>query len=82
MFMCKFTQNQYISFAILFFILFFRTSLCLAEFTVDDEKKLGKEFYDKLAEHQLIFENKPLNDYINKIGNLVLKQTQKAPFNF
>jgi predicted Zn-dependent protease len=80
--MCKFTQNQYISFAILFFILFFRASLCLAEFTIDDEKKLGKEFYDKLAEHQLIFENKPLNDYINKIGNLVLKQTQKAPFNF
>jgi len=82
MLMCKFTQNQYISFTVLFFILFFRASLCLAEFTIDDEKKLGKEFYDQLAQHQLIFEDKPLNDYINKIGNLVLKQTQKAPFNF
>jgi len=82
MLMRKITQNQYISFAILFFILFFRTSLCLAEFTITDEKKLGKEFYDKLAENKLIYEDKTLNDYINKIGNLVLKQTQKAPFNF
>lgn len=82
MLMCKFTQNQYISFAILFFILFFRASLCLAEFTIDDEKKLGKEFYDKIEEHKLIFKDKTLNDYINKIGTLILKQTQNAPFNF
>jgi len=80
--MRKFTQNQYISFAILFFILFFKTSFCFAEFTIADEKKLGKEFYDKLAENHLIFEDKTLNDYINKIGNLVLKQTEKAPFDF
>ncbi|MCX5849077.1 MAG: M48 family metalloprotease, partial [Deltaproteobacteria bacterium] len=80
--MRKFTQNQYISFTVLFFILLFKASLCFAEFTIDDEKKLGKEFYDKLAENKLILEDKLLNDYITKIGNLVLSQTQKAPFNF
>jgi predicted Zn-dependent protease len=80
--MRKLIQNQYIFFAVVFFILFFRTSLCLAEFTTDDEKKLGKEFYDKLAQHHFLLENKRLNNYITKIGNLVLLQSNKAPFDF
>jgi hypothetical protein len=60
--MCKFTQNQYISFAVVFFILLFRASICLAEFTIDDEKKLGKEFYDKMGKNHFLLENKKLND--------------------
>ena len=35
-----------------------------------------------MIENQLIFKNKSLNDYITKIGNLILEQTQKAPFDF
>jgi predicted Zn-dependent protease len=80
--MRKFIQNQHICFAVILFILLFRVSPCLAEFTIEDEKKLGKEFYDKMNEHQLIYKNKDLNDYITKIGNLILAQTQKAPFEF
>jgi predicted Zn-dependent protease len=80
--MRKLIQNQYIFFAVAFFILFFRTSLCFAEFTIDDEKKLGKEFYDKLEKNHFLIENKQLNNYISRIGNLVLAQSQKAPFNF
>jgi beta-barrel assembly-enhancing protease len=82
MLMCKFTQNQYISFAVVFFILLFRTSICLAEFTIDDEKKLGKEFYDQMGKSHLLLENKKLNDYINQIGNLILAQSKKVPFEF
>ncbi|PKN53452.1 MAG: hypothetical protein CVU55_02190 [Deltaproteobacteria bacterium HGW-Deltaproteobacteria-13] len=80
--MRKLIQNQYIYFALILFVLLFRANPCLAEFTIADEKKLGKEFYDKLEEHQLILKNKVLNDYINKIGNLILTQTKKAPFEF
>jgi beta-barrel assembly-enhancing protease len=80
--MRKLIQNQYIFFAVAFFILFFRTSLCLAEFTIDDEKKLGKEFYDKLEKNHFLLENKQLNNYISRIGNLVLAQSQKAPYDF
>jgi len=80
--MCKFIQNQYISFVFVFFILFFRTSICFAEFTIDDEKKLGKEFYDKLAKHHLLSENKRLNEYIAKIGNLILEGNKQVPFEF
>jgi predicted Zn-dependent protease len=80
--MRKLIQNQYISFATIFFILFFWTSICLAEFTFADEKKLGKEFYDKLAKHNFLLENKRLNDYITQIGNLILAQSKKVPFDF
>jgi predicted Zn-dependent protease len=80
--MCKFTQNQYIYFAVVFFILLFRASICLAEFTIDDEKKLGKEFYDQMEKNHILLQNKKLNEYINQIGNLILAQSKKAPFEF
>lgn len=80
--MWKFVQNQYFSLAFIFFVLFFRASVCFAEFTIDDERKLGKEFYDKLAKHHLLLENKRLNEYINQIGNLVLKGNKQVPFKF
>lgn len=80
--MCKSTKNQYIYLVVILFVVLFRVSPCFAEFTIEDEKKLGKEFYDKLEEHQLVLKNKVLNDYINKVGNLILAQTKKAPFEF
>ncbi len=82
MFMRKFIQNQYIYFIAVVLVLLLRANPCLAEFTIEDEKKLGKEFYDKLEENKLILKNKFLNDYINQIGNRVLAQTTKAPFHF
>jgi beta-barrel assembly-enhancing protease len=78
----KLTQNQYICLVAILFMLLFRVSPCHAEFTIEDEKKVGKEFYDKLEESQLIYKNKDLNNYINKVGNLILSQTKKAPFEF
>ncbi len=80
--MWKFMQNQYISFVVILFILFLRAGLCFAEFTIDDEKKLGKEFYDKMVKHNLLLENKRLNGYINKIGNLILEGNKQVPFEF
>jgi len=80
--MRKLLQNQYIFFGVLFLLIFFRTSICCAEFTISDEKKLGKEFYDKLEKNHFLLENKRLNDYINQIGNLILAKSKKAPFEF
>ncbi len=80
--MRKLLQNQYISFAVLFLLVIFQASICFAEFTIGDEKKLGKEFYDKLEKNHFLLENKRLNDYINKIGNLILAQSKKSPFEF
>lgn len=80
--MWKRIQNQYISFTLIFFVLFFWTAICSAEFTIDDEKKLGKEFYDKLAKHHLLSENTRLNEYITRIGSLILKGNRQVPFDF
>lgn len=78
----KSMPNQSICFILILLILFFSAKPVLAEFTIEDEKKLGKEFYEKLNEQKMILKDTNLNDYVTKVGNLVLAQTQKAPFEF
>jgi beta-barrel assembly-enhancing protease len=80
--MRKIIQNQYIFYVLIVFIVLFRSGICFADFTIDDEKKLGKEFYDKLVKHQLILENKRINEYITRIGSLVLDDNKQVPFDF
>jgi len=80
--MRKFTQNQYIYFVVILFILLFRASPCLADFTIEDERKLGREFYDQMEQHHLILKNEVLNGYVTKIGNLIQAQANKVPFEF
>jgi predicted Zn-dependent protease len=80
--MRKIMQKQYKSlFAAIVAILFFANS-CLAAFTLEDERKVGKEFYDKLNENNFLIKDRQLNDYITQIGNRVLAQSKKAPFNY
>lgn len=83
LFMRKSLQNQYICLALFILVLFFlRIDTCFAKFTLEDERKLGKELFDKLEEHQLILKDKTLNAYITNVGNHVLAHTTKAPFDF
>jgi len=53
-----------------------------AAFTLDDEKKLGKEIYDKLEKGQALLQNERIVDYINRIGNKILTNSDKQPFDF
>lgn len=53
-----------------------------AAFTVDDEVKLGKEFYDKLAKLDILVQNERVNEYINRLGNAVLSQSSNVLFPF
>ena len=80
--MRKFTQNQYIYFAVVLFILLFRVNPCFADFTIEDERKLGKEFYDQMEQNHLILKNEALTNYVTKIGNLIQAQANKVPFEF
>jgi predicted Zn-dependent protease len=82
MFMRKIRQTTSIYVIFILFALLFWTGISCAEFTINDEKKLGKEFYDKLAKHNLLLEKKSLNEYIDKIGNLVLDGNRQVPFEF
>jgi predicted Zn-dependent protease len=53
-----------------------------ADFTIEDEKKLGKEFYEKMQKENLLLLNERANSYITMLGNHVLSHSERAPFDF
>lgn len=53
-----------------------------ASFTVQDERKLGQEFYEKLMAKELLVKNPRVFDYIDKIGRRVLQHADDSPFSF
>jgi predicted Zn-dependent protease len=67
---------------LIFCLLFQTTGYAHASFTIEDEIKLGKEFYDKLNKSNFLIHDQKINAYINQIGNNILAQSQKAPFDF
>lgn len=80
--MCKITQMQYFSFALILFLLLFGTQKAFAAFTIDDEKKLGKEIYTNLEKNNLLLHDKRLTDYVVQIGNRILAQSNRASFDY
>ncbi len=53
-----------------------------ASFTLEDERKLGKEIYDKLAGHDLFLKNPRVTRYVESVGYQILAQSKKVPFDF
>lgn len=51
-------------------------------FTLDDEKKLGKEFYDKLEKHQAILHDQRVTAYVATVGNKILANSQRLPYDY
>jgi len=54
----------------------------LASFTLDDEIKIGKEFYEKLSRHNLLIKDERVNDYITRLGNSILARSGNVLFTF
>jgi len=54
----------------------------MAAFTLDDERKLGKEFYERMEKGNLLLKNDRINAYINLLGERILAHSDKAPFEF
>jgi predicted Zn-dependent protease len=71
-----------ISFVIVLCLLLYTSGVAHASFTIDDEKKLGKEFYEKLEKSNVLIHDQKISTYINKLGSTVLAQSEKAPFDF
>jgi predicted Zn-dependent protease len=76
----KINKVLFIFIAVLCLSLFYESSR--ASLTIDDEKKLGKEFYEKLEHKNAFLKNKTVNDYIGTLGNRVLSQGDRSPFSF
>jgi len=76
-------NTKYLSIAALVILcLFLATGRACASFTLEDEKKLGKEFYEKLEKNNLLITNPQITNYLNRVANLVLASSPKAPFEF
>jgi predicted Zn-dependent protease len=63
-------------------LLIFRAGFVFASFTIEEEKKLGKEFYEKLEKSDVLIRNDKVNAYITHLGQKILAQSQKVPFDF
>lgn len=53
-----------------------------AAFTIEDEKKLGKKFYDQLQEKNILLQEATVNEYVRTIGKRLLASGEKSPFHF
>lgn len=80
--MFKIIQNQYFSLVLITCLMLLGTQSAFAAFTIDDEKKVGKEIYDKLEQNNFLLHEQKLNHYVTGIGNRILSRSNKAPFDF
>jgi beta-barrel assembly-enhancing protease len=53
-----------------------------AALSLDDEKKLGREFYEKLEKANVISQNERANTFLARLGERILAHSDKAPFEF
>jgi predicted Zn-dependent protease len=53
-----------------------------ADFTLDDEKKVGKELYEKLESDNLLLRDERVNAFMNRIGARLLEQVDNPSFDF
>ena len=53
-----------------------------AAFTLEDEQKLGREFYEKLEKHQAILHDERTTSYVMAIGNRILSNSEKLPYDY
>ena len=53
-----------------------------ASFSLDDEKKLGREFYEKLEKANALSQNERANTFLSLVGERILTHSDKAPFDF
>ncbi len=72
------------SLVVLIYSLFFLAASVPAHgaFTLEDEKKLGREFYEKLDKHQAILHDERATAYLTTIGTRVLSNSQKLPYDY
>ncbi|MDI6616098.1 MAG: hypothetical protein QME27_05230, partial [Syntrophaceae bacterium] len=56
------------------------TGTAFASFTIEDEKKLGKEFYDQLKEKGALIQDPKVTGYVEQIGHLLLSRIDQSYF--
>ncbi len=76
------TKSVFLSGILALAIIFCTAAPAPADFTFEDEKKLGKEFYEKLEKNKLIIHDPKVDRYISAIGNDIVQQSAASMFEF
>jgi predicted Zn-dependent protease len=58
------------------------SSPALAAFTIEDEKKVGKEFYEKMEHSHALIDDPEIQGYVDAIGRQLLKQLPVTLFDY
>ncbi|MCG6534098.1 MAG: M48 family metalloprotease, partial [Syntrophales bacterium LBB04] len=53
-----------------------------ASFTIEDERKVGREFYEKIDKSGVLYHDARIAVYINEVGNRILSTMPKSPFEY
>jgi predicted Zn-dependent protease len=56
--------------------------ILVADFTIEDEKKVGREFYEKLEKNNALVKDVKVNKYINDLGQSILSKVKNPLFDF
>lgn len=75
-------RSPFIVFGLLVSIFLLLPSAALSSFTLDDEVKVGKEFYEKLEKANILSQNEAANRYITTLGQRILAHSDKVLFDF
>jgi predicted Zn-dependent protease len=51
-------------------------------FSLEDERKLGREFYEKLDKANLLMKNDRAAAYLGQVGRTILRHADRSPFEF
>jgi predicted Zn-dependent protease len=75
-------QKKFFLLLISVFVLFAHGGYANASFTIEDEKKLGKEFYEKLEKSGALSDNVRVNAYVSRLGNHIVSVIPESPFEY
>lgn len=67
---------------LIFIAVFLFASQTAYPMTLEEERTIGKELYDKLQSHNLLVKDPGINRYITRVGEKVLAQTDYTLFDF
>jgi predicted Zn-dependent protease len=80
--MIRLFSNRHWMFFLLLLLSCVWSGKALASFTIEDEKKLGREFHEKLKNGNALLLNEQINDYVAQLGERVLAAGDQSPFDF
>jgi predicted Zn-dependent protease len=75
-------RRKYTAIFLAIFLTAATVGTAMASFSLEDERKLGKEFYEKLVKENVLLQNDRVNAFVNLVGQRVLAHSEKVAFDF